>query len=150
MEKLKTIIIGLHDSVKKLNELYPQKKITLDGRLVGDIGEIIAKEIYDIELHDKVLPHYDALAKYVEPNLNIQIKATFKESLTYNHTPNYYIGIKINEEGDYHVIYNGPGKYIFEEFKHRKDIGVKLLSFPIKRLEEISKTIPEHERIKKR
>ena len=56
IEKLKE----LHKIVKELNGQYPHKKFTLDGRLVGDIGEVIAEELYQIKLYNKVEPDYDA------------------------------------------------------------------------------------------
>ncbi len=110
IEKLKNIITELHNSVEALTTLFPQKKFTLDGRLVGDIGEVIAESIYDIKIFDKNMPYYDAKANYSE--LNIQIKSTFKESLTFTHNPDYYIGIKLNKDGRFEEIYNGPGRYI--------------------------------------
>jgi len=148
LNKLKTEIVKLHKSVSLLKELFPRKKdgFTLDGRLVGDIGEVAAEELFQIELHEKLKHHYDAITSY-EPKLNVQIKATFKESLTFNHAPDYYIGIKLFENGDYKVVYNGPGKYIKQAFKHRKGIGKQLLSFPIKKIEEINEKIPNDERI---
>ncbi len=148
LDKLKTEIKSLQNSVLKLKEHFPIKKsgFTLDGRLVGDIGEIVAQELFQIKLYEKVVKYYDAETTY-EPNLKIQIKATFKESLTYNHEPDYYIGIKLFEDGSFKVIYNGPGKYIYQNYQHRKGIGEQLLLFPIKKLEEISSRINDNERI---
>lgn len=149
LSKLRAEIKNLHHSVSILKELFESKKegFTLDGRLVGDIGEVIAEELFQIKLYEKLEHHYDAVTLY-EPKLKVQIKASFKESLTYNHKPDYYIGIKLFENGEFKVVYNGPGKYIHEAFKHRKGIGENLLSFPIKKLEEISEDIPESERIR--
>ena len=148
IQKLKHEIMRLHESVEMLKITFPSKKdgFTLDGRLVGDIGEVIAEELFQIKLHEKLQHHYDAVTTY-KPELKVQIKATFKESLTFNHAPEYYIAIKLFANGDYKVIYNGPGKYISEAYKHRKGIGTQLLSFPIKKIEEISARISEHEKI---
>ena len=146
--KLKEEIRKLQDSVSELKRLFQSKKngFTLDGRLVGDIGEVVAEELFQIKLHDKLKHHYDAITTY-EPKLNVQIKATFKESLTYNHAPDYYIGIKLDKEGGFEVIYNGPGKYIQEAYQRRKDIGKVLMSFPIQKLKELSARIDDSERI---
>jgi len=38
--------------VDRLRAEYPKKRFTLDGRLVGDIGEVIAAQEYDIVLHE--------------------------------------------------------------------------------------------------
>ena len=146
--KLKSEIQNLHRSVSTLKELFPSKEdgFTLDGRLVGDIGEVIAEELFQITLYKGVQNYYDAYTTY-KPNLKVQIKATFKDSLTFNHNPEYFIGIKLDADGEFEVVYNGPGRFIFEEYKHRKGIGTQLLSFPIKKLKEISKKIDESERI---
>ena len=64
--------------------------------------------------------------------------------------PDYYLGIKINEDGSYIEIYNGPGKYIKKRYGHRKGFGEKLLSFPNSVLMKISQEIPEDEKIPNR
>ena len=151
MNKLQQEIKQLYESVDALRKLFPDKEngFTLDGRLVGDIGEVIAQELFQIKLYEKLKHHYDAETTY-GPTLKVQIKATFKESLTFNHAPDYYIGIKLSNNGNYKVIYNGPGKYISEKYKHRKGIGTQLLSFPIENLLKINADIPDNERILKR
>jgi hypothetical protein len=39
--------------VAKLKKAFPKKEFTLDGRLVGDIGEALAELSYDLELFSK-------------------------------------------------------------------------------------------------
>ena len=34
--------------VSKLSRAYPQKSFALEGRLVGDIGEVLVAEVYDV------------------------------------------------------------------------------------------------------
>jgi hypothetical protein len=46
--------------VGELQSTYPKKKFTLDGRLVGDLGEALVEDAYDVELFDRVVKHYDA------------------------------------------------------------------------------------------
>jgi hypothetical protein len=65
-------------------------------------------------------------------------------------TPDYYLGFKLHENGEYEEIYNGPGHYIFSRFQHRANIGEKLLSFPVNTLRALSTSIPEGERIRRR
>lgn len=38
---MKAEIVALLEIVNKLQQKYPKRKFTLDGRLVGDIGEIL-------------------------------------------------------------------------------------------------------------
>ncbi len=48
--------------VKRLHNSYPGKKFTLDGRLVGDLGEVLVAENYDLTLHKGLRKHHDAEA----------------------------------------------------------------------------------------
>ena len=133
--------------IRLLKEAFPQKEFTIDGRLVGDIGEVIAALEYDIELYDRLVPGHDG---ETSDGRRVQVKATFKSSLTFTTIPDYYLGFKLHENGRHDLVYNGPGQAIFDRFSHRKDIGQKLLSFPIAELRKLSKEIPPAERIPKR
>ena len=51
-----SIASALSDSltiVHALHETYPERHHTLDGRLVGEIGETLAEETYEITLYDR-------------------------------------------------------------------------------------------------
>ena len=137
----------LFTGIKELKEMFPEKEFTIDGRLVGDIGEILASLDYEVELfpiqkadHDGVTPD----------DRKVQIKASFKDSLTFKTIPDYYLGLKLYRDGNYEEIYNGPGINIYNRYSHRKGVGVKLLSFPIRELKRLSKEVSELERIPKR
>ncbi len=73
--------------VAKLCTAYPKKKFTLDGRLVGDIGEVLVEDAYDLELFENVSKLHDAKCR---DGRLVQIKATMKTSLTFpaDHVPN--------------------------------------------------------------
>jgi hypothetical protein len=139
-EALKAIFSG----IGQLRDAFSPKKFTIDGRLVGDIGEVIAAREYDIKPYEGQTKDYDG---ETSDGKKVQIKATFKDSLTFKGKPDYYLGLKLYENGQPEEIFNGPGKVIFERYKHREGIGKKLLSFPNKELKNLSKNVPESERI---
>jgi hypothetical protein len=89
----------IFEGIARLKQTFPNRKFTIDGRLVGDLGEIIAALEYDVVL--------DVVAQ-----------------------PDYYLGFKLFPDGRHEEIFNGPGSVIYERYKHRKGIGVQLLSFP--------------------
>jgi hypothetical protein len=124
-----------------------RRRFTIDGRLVGDIGEIIAVREFDILLDDVSRPRHDARTA---DGRDVQIKATFQDKLTFGVEPDLYVGLKLSMDGSYDVVFNGPGRYIFEAFSSRKGIGVQLLSFSLAQLSEISAGIPDHERVPSR
>lgn len=133
--------------IEKLTTAFPGRRFTIDGRLVGDIGEVIAELEYDLMLHEVSQPEYDAVTP---DGRRVQIKVTFKDSLTFTSTPDYYLGFKLNRDGTYEEIYNGPGKSIFERFAHRKGIGAKLLSFSNQALQALSRGVAAQDRIPRR
>ena len=47
------------DIVEELQDSYPKKKFTLDGRLVGDFGEILVEAAYEVELFEGLQKHHD-------------------------------------------------------------------------------------------
>ena len=94
--------------VKQLQSTYPHRKFTLDGRLVGDIGEILVEENYHINLFKRLQKHHDGITP---DGKQVQIKTTMQDSLTFpaDHIPDYYLGIKINTDGTFKEVFNGPG-----------------------------------------
>lgn len=115
--------------VKELRSAFPQKRFTLDGRLVGDLGEVLVEAAYDIELHEGLRKHHDGKAS---DDRQVQIKATMQDSLTFpvDHIPDYYLGIKIYPDGTFMEIFNGPGSVAWEAVKNRKPTKTNLYSVP--------------------
>jgi hypothetical protein len=133
--------------IEHLKSAFPHREFTVDGRLVGDVGEIIAELEYDVILDEVSQPDHDG---NTTDGRKVQVKATFKESLTFKTTPDFYLGFKLYSDGRYEEIFNGPGRLIRERFAHRSGIGTTLLSIPISELRELSKQVAPNERIPKR
>ena len=137
----------IFDGIEQLRKTFPGKAFTIDGRLVGDIGEVIAALEYDIELYEVQRPDHDG---ETSDGRKVQVKVTFKDSLTFKTVPDYYLGFKLFDDGRHEEVFNGPGRIIYERYKHRKGIGETLLSFPVDQLKRLSSRIPQSERIKLR
>ena len=135
--------------VKQLQQVYPAKKFTLDGRLFGYIGEVIAETAYDIKLHDDLRKHHDARAT---DGRQVQIKATMKASLTFpcDHIPDYYLGIKIHRDGTFTEIFNGPGSLAWEAVKNRQPTKTNLHNIAINALMRLNETVLSRDRIPRR
>ena len=138
----------IFDGIERLQTLYGNRRpFTIDGRLVGDLGEIIAEQEFDITLDEKLRAHHDAVTR---DGRDVQIKATFKDNLTFKTEPVLYLGLKLYRDGHHEVIYNGPGWVLTKAFGHRKGFGEELLSFPIRKLSELSAGVSDAERVPKR
>lgn len=134
--------------VEKLRHAYPDgnKKFTLDGRLVGDIGEILVSEAYDVTLFDGLEKHHDG--KTTDGRL-VQIKATMKEALTFpaDHIPDFYLGIKIKEDGTFVEIFNGPGDVVHAAIANRSHPKNNLHSISVATLAKLNETVESEKRI---
>jgi hypothetical protein len=142
-------IKNMLEIVEKLQESYPKKKFTLDGRLVGDIGEILVATDYDVELYEGIQKHHDG---ELSNGRKVQIKTTMKESLTFpvDHIPEYYIGIKVHPDGTYTEIFNGPGNIAWKAIKERKPTKTNLHSINLSALKKLNNEVGDDERIPKR
>jgi hypothetical protein len=120
------------------------RRLTVDGRLVGDIGEIIAAREFEIELDQTQRPGHDAKT---HDGRDVQIKATFGTSLTFTTEPVLYLGLKLFRDGSHELVFNGPGEIILSAYGHRKGIGKRQLSFPIANLKSLSAKVPICDRV---
>ena len=143
-DPIKDALEKIFSGINQLRAAIPNKEFTIDGRLVGDIGEAIAQRDYELRLYETLVKGYDA---ETPDGRRVQIKATFQNMLTFRKVPDYYLGLKIFNDGTYIEIFNGPGKIIAERYKHRKGFEVDLLSFPNAVLEELSASVKSDQRI---
>jgi len=146
-DAIKDALKLIFDAIERLKEAFPNRAFTIDGRLVGDVGEVIAALEYDLVLHEISQPTHDATTS---DGRNVQIKATFKDSLTFKTVPDYYLGLKLYPDGRHEEVFNGPGRVIYDRYIKRKGVGVVLLSFPISELRRLSNDISPHDRIPNR
>ncbi len=142
-QALSTIFRG----IEELKVAFPHRRFTIDGRLVGDIGEVIAELEYDIVLDPVSRPGHDCK---MADGRDVQIKATFKDSLTFGSIPDYYLGFKLFPDGHYEEIFNGPAHIICDQYSHRVRFGKTLISLPIAQLRALSKDVTPAERIPRR
>ncbi len=135
--------------VHALQRSHPKKKFTLDGRLVGDLGEALVEEAYDVELFEGLQKHHDGETL---DGRKVQIKATMKKSLTFpgDHTPDYYLGIKIHDDGTFTEIFNGPGEIAHQAVMNRKRPKTNLHSVGIGILEQLNQSVMDIDRIPRR
>ncbi len=146
-ERIADALRLIFDGIDSLKVAFPGKEFTIDGRLVGDIGEVIASLESDVDLFDVLVKGHDGRTS---DGRLVQVKATFKDSLTFRTVPDYYLGIRLYRNGTYEEIFNGPGKLIYEKYKHRKGIGKDLLSFPNSDLQKLSSRVLDNDRIPRR
>lgn len=132
--------------VQRLHRAFPHKAFTLDGRLVGDLGEVLVEQVYDLTLLEGLQKHYDAKTP---DGKHVQTKATMKANVTFpvDHTPDYYLAVKIHPDGRLEEIFNGPGSIVRELIKGRKATKTNLHSISIGALGKVQGDVAATEKI---
>lgn len=116
---MKKEIDQLFTAIEQLQENFKHhnKKFTLDGKLVGDIGEVLVAENYGITLFSDNVPIYDGYVTK-DDSKRVQIKASFNNYFYFPKDlykiPDYFIAININKDGSFEEIYNGRGSLIYQ------------------------------------
>ena len=149
MDDLEKTIQELFRITRKLEERYRQyeKKFTLDGHLIGSIGEVLVAEAYGLKLCDSnVNPVYDAK---VEDGTEVQIKATQTDRISISarpeDEPQHLIAIQIQPTGAWATIYNGPGAPVRNAAGKPQKNGQRQIS--LAKLQQLMERVPKEEQL---
>jgi hypothetical protein len=115
--KVKAALEHLDQGVEMLrnaaNKYAPDLQFTLDGRLIGDIGELMAVEHFGISPQQRQKTGYDG----TDPeNRQVEIKTTRLSAIAFRKIAERVICIKIHGTSHWEVIFDGPGSRIAKEF----------------------------------
>jgi len=110
------LVLDLRQSVESLSALYPDRRFTLDGHLVGSIGEVLAAEQYSLQLLPASTKTHDALAP---DGRQVQIKLTQRNGVGLSSCPEHLLVHKLHDDNSYKEIYNGPGKPVWAWCRNR-------------------------------
>jgi len=148
-DEIESIIPHIQELFRISSELgrtFPGRKFTLDGHLVGSIGEVLAAYTYGLELLPSSAKQHDAIAP---DGRRVQIKATQgARHVALRSAPDYLIVLLINSStGDYCELYNGPGLTVWEACGEMSSNGTRPISLP--KLRRMAEQVPEDQRISK-
>ena len=141
----------LKEKYRKLNyiisemDLEYDRHFTLDGHLIGSIGEVLAAYYYGIELATASYKTHDGKT---EDGKNVQIKITQRKSIVIK--DEYLLVLFLTNQGDILEIYNGPGSVAFEVaskkdgYNHRH-CSINRLSIQSNKVETMHKIKQKHQ-----
>jgi len=134
---------GTHYSiVGEFESLFPGRKFTLDGHLVGSIGEVVAAHLYSLDLLPASAEGHDAAAP---DGRLVQIKATQSKSVGLRSEPEHLLVLKLNTDGSASEVYNGPGSLAWAQVGKMQKNGQR--SIGLSRLRSIMEQVSEGERL---
>ena len=141
-KSLTAIIQDLFRTVFELESRYPGRKFSIDGHLLGSIGEVIAAEYYGLTLLPNSSERHDAKD---EQGRLIQIKATQIDRISISSEPDYLIVIQITSDGNWSEIYNGAGSRVWKNAGKMQKNGQRPIS--IAKLKLLMKSVSDDEKI---
>jgi hypothetical protein len=132
----------LYAIVKELEAMFPGRHFTLDGHLIGSVGEVLAAYHYGLELLPASYQTHDAVSL---DGRRIQIKATQVNRIGISSEPDCLLVLKILPDGRVEEIYNGPGKNVWEAAGKRQKNGQRYI--PNGQLRKLSCCVKPEEKL---
>ena len=141
-EKIPAIVRNLYSLVESLEGLFPGRHFTPDGHLLGSLGEVMVAYHYGLNLLPPSTQTHDAMAP---DGRLVQIKATQVKSIGIREQPQHLLVMKINRDGSFIEIYNGPGDIAWNACGKMQKNGQRRIS--TKTLADLMSKVPENERL---
>lgn len=110
--KLPKTVAKLYEAVAELKQAYPGRHFTLDGHLVGSIGEVVARETFGFDLLAASFPNHDA--KCSQRGF-VQVKITAGKSIALRGACDHLIVLRILSPEEAEVVYDGKGGPVWEK-----------------------------------
>ncbi len=145
-KKLAETIRRLYGIVGELERDYREqhRHFTLDGHLIGSIGEVYAAERYGIDLFVSSTPRHDGTSP---DGRLVQVKATQRGSVALNENPDFLIVLKIDGDGEISEVYNGPGQPVWNLLENRARPKNGQYQVSLSKLKALNKAVDERDRI---
>lgn len=142
IDKIPSLVQRLYGLVDELQTLFPERKFTPDGHLVGSLGEVLASHYYELTLLPCSTECHDAIAA---DGRQVQIKATQGSSVGLRAEPEHLLVISLLRDGTIAEAYNGPGKEPWDSAGAMQKNGQ--CSISLSRLRKIMLHVPDGARL---
>jgi hypothetical protein len=145
--KVGRLVRSLYAAVKELEEEFTdeKRKFTLDGHLVGSIGEVVASYAYELDLYPPSIKGHDAKTA---DGKEVQVKLTGgKTGVRLNALPEYLIVLQLRDY-QFREVYNGPGRQVWDACGAMAKNGQRPIG--LSKLVALNMQVQEKERIAQR
>tara|TARA_R110000850_G_scaffold81418_4_gene174942 strand:+ start:584 stop:1063 length:480 start_codon:yes stop_codon:yes gene_type:complete len=111
-KRVEKFIDQLYHATDALEEMFPGRKFTPDGHLVGSVGEVVAAYMFDLKLNAASTLAHDAKTP---DGKCVEIKLTQGKSVAIRHEPEHLLVLSRPKGANITVVYNGPGALAWKE-----------------------------------
>ncbi len=105
-EQVARYLDDLYIATDGLERMFPGRRFTLDGHLVGSIREVVAAYVFDLELCPASSRGHDARSR---DGRMVEIKLTQGKAIAMRHEPEHLIVLHRSKGGPIRIVFNGPG-----------------------------------------
>ena len=140
-------LTAIYAAVAGLERLFPGRRFTPDGHMVGSIGEVLAAQRYDIELLPSNHKNHDART---QDGRLVQIRTTQGKTAPLKRTHDYLLVLRLNRDATIEEIFNGPGEIAWGLTANRKQDGNGQFNISLGIYRAASAAIPDSQRIPQR
>jgi hypothetical protein len=141
-DAVSALVCALYDIVHELEELFPGRRFTPDGHLVGSIGEVIAARRYGLTLRRASFTGCDATAP---DGRDVEIKATQGDRVALRCRPSHLLVLRLDAKGGAAEVYNGPGEIVWPHVSRQQTNGQSAIS--LSRLRALMASVPPTSRL---
>lgn len=141
-QEVSKLLEDLYRASGRLEELFPGRKFTLDGHLVGSVGEVIAAYMFDLTLVRGSTLGHDALAA---DGRRVEVKLTQRGGAAIRHPSDHLIVLHRPKGGPVRVVYNGPGEPVWHQAGAMGRNGQRPIG--LTKLLALDRTVPEAARL---
>lgn len=145
-DNFRALVKQLYATVNELEAMFPGRRFTPDGHMVGSLGECLVADAYNLDLKTASNRGYDAITK---GGLDVEIKATQSKSVAFRSQPQHTIIIKIMPDGTFEEIYNGPGSLVWEQFKGKRLPSNGQFQISLNKLRQLNRSVAQADRVPK-
>ena len=142
-DKVTRYLDALYEASEGLEGMFPGRKFTLDGHLVGSVGEVVAAYIFDLDLNAASTQGHDAMTR---DGKMVEIKLTQGKSVAIRHEPDHLIALHRPKGGPVRVVYNGPGSIAWHHAGKMQANGQRPIS--LTRLAKLDREVSKEVRIR--
>lgn len=138
------LLASLYQIAKRLRTLFPERKFTPDGHLVGSIGEAIAARMFELRLLNASTKEHDATT--ADGRTLVQIKLTQGNgSIGLRGQPQHLLVLRLARDLALEIVYNGGGQGPWSAAGKMQTNGQRQIS--LSRLRAMNSVVPECNRL---
>ncbi|NMM81446.1 hypothetical protein B2J86_11025 [Acidovorax sp. SRB_14] len=137
------IVRSIYGAVAELEAMFPGRKFTPDGHMVGSLGEAYAAHHYGIMLHGASFECHDGTCN----GKNVQVKATQGDRVAVSAEPEQLLVLRLHRDGSFTEVYNGLGSRVWSLVAHKPRPKNGQYQVSVAALGRLMAAVPEQERL---